>query len=87
MDARKAHLTQLAGETILTRHGTQGEDMSVARRARLRRLRERAATRLPPEIVQARREEEIRQRGIEDAKAIAESRRKRLREALGLDVE
>ena len=60
--------------------------MSLARKARVRRLRGRKATHLPPEIVRARREEAIRQQGIDDAKAVAEGRRKKLREALGLPV-
>lgn len=36
----------------------------------------------PPEIMRERRREAIRQAGIEDAKAVAEGRREKLREAL-----
>ena len=46
------------------------------------RRRDRWPTSGPLEIVRERRREAIRQAGIEDAKAVAEGRREKLREAL-----
>ena len=55
--------------------------MRPIRSAKSRRHGSRAPMSGPPEIVLARRKEAIRQAGIAAAKAAAEGRRERLREA------
>ena len=55
--------------------------MRLIRNAKSRRHAAHAPMSGPPEIVRARRKEAIRQAGIAAAKAAAEGRKERLREA------